>query len=248
MLWSFCFLYTFPPILKTNNLMKTVLISGAAGNLGQTVVRRFAAEGYRVLALVSPGKTLGYTVDGVVHVYDVDLTREAVVQSCLAMLVQEHGRIDAALLLAGGFAMGDLHATDGTALMTMFQVNFYTAYHLVRAVYAHFDQHSGGRFVLVGARPGLDAQAGQQMVAYGLSKSLVFQLADYVNATGNARNITAAVVVPGTLDTPANRKAMPQADFSQWVSTDDVASGMLYLCSAAGQALREPVLKLYNRS
>jgi len=84
----------------------------------------------------------------------------------------------------------------------------------------------GGRIILVGSRPGRYPDAARTSVAYGFSKSLVFRLAEIVNLEGREKNIHAAVIVPSTIDTPANRKAMPKADFTKWNRPEDIAEKM----------------------
>ena len=82
-------------------------------------------------------------------------------------------------------------------------------------------------------------------VAYSLSKSLIFKLAEILNADGKDRNLTASVLVPGTIDTPDNRSAMPNADFSKWVSPNAMADVMLRLCADAEYARENPVIKMF---
>ena len=131
----------------------------------------------------------------------------------------------------------------------MFSLNFETAYHVARPVFLHMQQEAiPGRIILVGARPALLAGAGKDMLAYGLSKSLLFKLAEYLNAEGKAKNIVTSVIVPSTIDTPTNRKEMPQADFSAWVTAEEIAETMAFITSAKGSTLREPVFKIYGRS
>jgi NAD(P)-dependent dehydrogenase (short-subunit alcohol dehydrogenase family) len=229
--------------------MKTVIITGAAGNLGQTVVKKFAANGYQVIATVSPGKSLGYDVPGKIDVYPVDLTNEAQVVGLIGQWTARYKTIDSALLLAGGYASGNIQQTSVEAIRNMIAINFETAYTLVRAVFNKMaTQSDGGRIVLIGARTALKPTDGKNSLAYALSKSLNFQLADILNAEGIKRNIVTSVIVPSTIDTPANRKAMPEADVTKWVPTEDIADAMLYLCSDKAKALSNPVLKIYGNS
>ena len=109
-------------------------------------------------------------------------------------------------------------------------------------------QVSGGRIVLVGAKPALNANQGKDMIAYGLSKSLLFKLAEYLNAEGDANNVVTSVVIPGTIDTPQNRASMPDADFRNWVQPEVIAETMAFICSEDGMALRQPVFKVYGKS
>lgn len=230
-------------------MSKTVIITGAAGNLGQSVVKKFAANDYQVIATVSPGKTLGYDVSGKIEVCEADLTREADVINLVSQWTTKYKTIDAALLLAGGYAPGNIQNTSVDAIRKMIAINFETAYTTARAVFNQMaTQPGGGKIVLIGARPALKPTDGKSSLAYALSKSLNFQLADILNAEGVKKNIVTSVIVPSTIDTPANRKAMPDADFTKWVSADDLADAMRYLCSEEAKALSNPVLKMYGNS
>lgn len=228
--------------------MKKVLITGATGNLGTTVTERFLAENYQALITHSPGKKTPNLLTGTVP-YETDLSSEASANATVQRIIAEHGTLDAAVLLAGGFAAGGLAETDGKALEKMFSINFNTTYFVARAVFQQMvTQPTGGRIIVVGARPVLRPTDGKNLVAYTLSKTLVFKLAELLNAEGAAKNVVTSVIVPSTIDTETNRQAMPNADFTKWVSPNDIAEAMIYICSEKGQPLRESVIKMYGRS
>ncbi|MEQ8304652.1 MAG: SDR family NAD(P)-dependent oxidoreductase [Cyclobacteriaceae bacterium] len=228
--------------------MKNVLITGAAGNLGKACTLQFASEGYRILALVSPGKGLPYEVDGQLSQYQVDLSNEHEVESVIEQIIAEHEHIDAALLLVGGFAMGNIKNSDGEAIQKMLSLNFNTAYYPARIVFNHMITRGMGRLVFVGSKPAMDPNVGKSTLGYALSKSLVFKLADILNAEGGSKNVVSTVVVPSAIDTPQNRKAMPDADFSKWVKPEEIASAISYACSDDARQLREPILKVFGGS
>lgn len=228
---------------------RTVLVTGASGNLGKTTVEKFAEAGYRVVATVSPGKTLGYASAGSVETVEVDLATEASVVGVIPGVIKKYGNIDAALFLAGGFAMGTVANTDAAALHKMFAINFETAYHAARIVFQQMmTQVLGGRLIFIGSRPALQPKDGKNAIGYALSKSLIFTFADLLNAEGSSKNVTASVIVPSTIDTEANRKSMPKADFSTWVKPEEIADAMMFLVSDKGKSLREPVLKIYGKA
>lgn len=229
--------------------MKTVIITGASGNLGKACVDKFLQEGYTVIATVTPGKALGFEVSGAVETQEADLTDERSVDSAIKTIIARHPTIDAALLLVGGYAPGGIKDTDGTLLKKMFALNFETAYHVARLLFQHMKQQpNGGRLVFVGARPALETKHAKHSLGYGLSKSLLFKLADVLNEEGASSNVTASVVVPSTIDTPANRQAMPKADFTSWVKAEEIADCMAHLCSPESNAWRETVVKIYGRA
>jgi NAD(P)-dependent dehydrogenase (short-subunit alcohol dehydrogenase family) len=229
--------------------MKTVIITGASGNLGKACVEKFVADGYNVIATVTPGKTLGFEVKGNVQTYDADLSEEKAVEVVLNQVIGKYKNIDAALLLVGGYASGGIAETDGATLKKMFSLNFDTAYFVARPLFQQMiKQATGGRIVFVGARPALRPKDANKSLGYALSKSLIFKLAESLNAAGSDKNVTASVVVPSTIDTPVNRQAMPNADFSAWVKAEDIAAAMAQLCSIDATGWREAVIKIYNRS
>ena len=229
--------------------MKTVIITGAAGNLGKACVEKFLAEGYKVIATVTPGKDLGYKMAGPVETYDADLSDEKAVDQVVSKIIAKHQTIDAALLLVGGYASGGINETDGSTMKKMLTLNFDTTYFVARPVFQQMlKQPSGGRIILVGARPALKPKDGIKSFAYALSKSLIFKLAEFLNAAGSEKNVNACVIVPSTIDTPPNRQAMPNADFTAWVRAEDIAATMAHVCSEESKAWRETVVKIYNRS
>lgn len=225
--------------------MKTVLITGAGGNLGVAVVKRFLSDGYQVLALVSPGKIPKDITNGL-HFFEVDLLLENEIETLIQTIAENYGTIDAALLLAGGFEPGGIDATDGAALKRMYSLNFETAYYVGREIFKRMmNQASGGRIVFIGARPALEAGAGKNLVAYGLSKSLLFKLSEYLNAAGAQNNVVTCVLVPSTIDTPSNRKAMPDADYSTWVTPMALADALLSV-SRTDSPIGDHILKMYG--
>lgn len=228
---------------------KTVLITGASGNLGKVTVGKFSTAGYAVIATISPGRTLGYQPAPNVDVVEIDLATEASVDKVMPAIFRKYGAIDAALFLAGGFAMGSVADTDAAALDKMFSINFNTAYYPARRIFQQMaKQPAGGRMIFIGSRPALQPAAGKNAVGYALSKSLIFSLADLLNADGASKNVTSSVIVPSTIDTPANRESMPTADFTAWVKPEEIADAMMFIVSDGGKSLRETVLKIYGRS
>ena len=227
-------------------MKKNVLITGAGGNLGTEVVKRFINEGYHVIAMVSPGKSLK-SVEHHLDFVEVDLTQEAEVNKVISGLISKYSVIDAAVLLVGGFEAGGFDVADGASIRRMYALNFETAYFVARPILLHMlTQSAGGRIIFVGSRPSLESKAGKNLVSYALSKSLLFTLSDFINASAVGSNVASAVVVPATIDTPANRKAMPQADFTTWVTPDAIAEVILF-ASSTSSPLRESVLKVYGR-
>lgn len=153
-----------------------------------------------------------------------------------------------AVLTAGGFAMGNIATTKTSDIFQQFQLNFETAYNIAHPVFLQMMKQGSGRIFLIGSRQGLDISKGKNALAYGFSKSLLFRLAELLNAEAKGKNVVVSVVVPSTIDTPQNRESMPDADYSTWVSPSQIADTIYFYSSEEGSAVREPVIKVYNNS
>jgi len=229
--------------------MRTIIITGADGNLGVATVKKFLDEGYKVIAVSLFGDHLGFAAAHEnFELRQIDLSDEEVTTAFMEELISLEGRIDGALFLAGGFAMGDITATDGKALRKMISLNFETAYYMARPLFSHMLQNGYGRLVFIGARPAIKPEQGKGVLAYSLSKSLLFRLAELLNAEAKGKNVVTSVVVPSTIDTPVNRHSMPDANVDAWVKPEQIADVLELICSEKGDVIREPVYKLYNNS
>jgi len=227
--------------------MKTVIITGANGNLGMAVTKEFLGKNYRVIATItSENARADFQTHPNLELSVVNLTDENETTGFVENAIQKYQVIDAALLLVGGFAMGDLAATSGDDLHKQISLNFETAYYVTRPLFAHMLVNKKGRIVFIGARPAINAVQGKSLIAYGLSKSLLFKLAEFLNEEARGTKLTVSVVVPSTLDTALNRKSMPDINPDNWVKPGDIAETLEFLVSDKSSTLRETVLKMYN--
>lgn len=202
---------------------KTVIVSGASGNLGTAVVNFYLDRGDQVIGLVHRSGGQPRNIANYVECA-VNLLDELAVEECVKQLLEKFGKIDIAVMTAGGFAMGDLSDTGISELEHQYRLNFETAYNLTKPLYEHMKLNHGGRLFFVGSGQGLDTSKGKHVVAYSLSKSLLFQLTNIINADTAHTGIRAHVVVPSIIDTPQNRESMPDADFSKWEKPADIAA------------------------
>jgi len=221
-----------------------VLITGASGALGGSVVRRFLAGGERVLAVYGshPGDLAGLAPADRLAVRQVDLGSTAEVERLFGEeLAAETSPVVAHLV--GGFRYGRLRDLDDEDWSFLMQVNLETTFRVARECARCFERAGGGSLVVVSSPAGLLGEAG--VAAYAAAKAgtlrLVESLAREVAPFGGRAN----AVLPGTMDTPANRRAMPGADPATWVSTRAVAEVIYYLSTAAaagvnGAAVRVP--------
>lgn len=225
------------------------IVTGASGNLGQAVVSKFIAEGYKVIGTVIPNDPvpMNFPSDKFEKVV-VDLMNEEDSAKFIHSIIEKYKSIDAAVLTVGGFAMGHIADTSTADIMKQYKLNFETAYNIARPAFVQMMKQNSGRIFIIGSRPGLQAWHGNGMVAYGLAKSLIVRLAELMNIEAKGHNVVTSVVVPSTIDTPQNRKAMPDADFANWVKPDDIANIIYYHCTGEAAALRETVIKVYNNA
>ena len=231
-------------------MKKTIIVTGASGNMGQAVVKKFLAENYHVAGTMVPNDPVPFEInDDHLEKIVVDLMSESDSGKFVGSVIEKNGSIDAAVLTVGGFAMNKIADTGTTDILKQYKLNFETAYNVARPVFVQMMKQGYGRIFLVGSRPGLDvARHGKGMLAYSLAKSLIFRLAELMNAEAGKTNVVTSVLVPSTIDTPQNRKSMPDADFEGWVKPEDIANTIFYYCTGEAAALREPVIKLYNNA
>lgn len=230
-------------------MSKNIIITGANGGLGTAVVKKFLDAGYSVIAIDRSGKRPAYVKDNASYeAFAVNLSNEQETAAFVQDVIKKYGKIDGALMLAGGFAMGDIDATDGNALKKMMTINFDTAYYLARPLFQHMMQNGYGRLVFIGSRPALQASDGKSKLGYALSKSLLFKLSELLNAEAKGKNVVSSVIVPSTIDTPDNRAAMPGANVDNWVKPEQIADTLEFICSEKGMAVREGIYKLYNNA
>ncbi len=226
--------------------MKTVIVTGVSGNLGQAVAKKFLAEGYEVVGTILHADKEPQ-VDGIKTIV-ADLGDEDRAGQIVESVIARHGNIDAAVLTVGGFAMGKMSNTSLSDIEKQYKLNFETAYNMARPVFLQMMKQETGRIFFIGSRTGLDTKLGKGTVAYSLAKSLLFRLAEIMNAEAKGSNVVVCVVTPSTIDTPQNRQSMPDANFEDWVEAGEIADIIHFYCTPAGSKLREPVIKIYGNS
>ena len=203
--------------------LHTALVTGASGNLGKAVVQTFAAHNFQVYAFVHHIKQNDIPSNYITPIA-LDLLNEAACSNQVQAIAQSNGSIDVAVLTAGGFAMGNIADTDSKAIQQQIQLNFETAYHIARPVFLQMLQQKKGHLFFIGSKAGLDTRHAKGVTAYGLSKSLLFRLAEVMQAEAKGTDVVIKVIVPTIIDTPQNRADMPNADFSKWTTPEAIAA------------------------
>lgn len=211
---------------------RTLLITGGLGALGRVVAEVAVRDGWRVVAL-DHGHHEDHAPDGVRVIGGVDLTDAGAARAAVEDAASEG--LDALLNIAGGFAMEAASEGDGSAWVKMHAMNVTTAVNASRAAHSALAR-SKGAVVNVGAFAAL-APASAGMGPYTASKAGVHKLTESLAAEWASDGIRVNAVCPSTLDTPANREAMPNADTSKWVHPEDLAAAILWLASPASAAI-----------
>lgn len=206
---------------------KVVLITGAKGGLGSFVTQRFLATGATVAGAARKISQGDFAAANFVAL-PADLTKSTAVNSVIAAIVERYQRLDVLVHVVGGFAGGKSVAeTDDSTWEQMRDLNLTSAFYVLRAAIPHLRKSGTGRIVAIGSLAVVEPHAG--LGAYGTFKSALVSLVRTVALENKDAGVTANVVLPGTMDTPANRKAMPGADFSKWLQPADVADLILWL-------------------
>ena len=210
---------------------KVVLIAGGTGALGQTVTPTFSKAGATVLLLSSAAPP---AQPGVPLTLQADVTDEDSVRRAVTQAIKQAGRIDCLVNMAGGFAPGRVAETEAALWQKMLSLNLTAAFLLSKAVAPHMLKRGSGRILHVAARAALEPFPGA--AAYVVAKSGLVALIRVLALELAGSGVTANGVLPTTIDTPANRKSMPDADPSKWVRPESIAQLLIFLASEeAGQ-------------
>lgn len=229
---------------------KTVVVTGAAGNLGRAVAENFHAAGARVVLVDAMRGFLDNSFPGEDRRYikaEVDLLDRPATVAAFAGVQAEYGGIDALCAIAGGFHMGEpVHDTPADNWELMHDLNVRTLLNSVHALVPHMIERGGGKIVTVGANAAL--KGVPQMGGYCASKSAVMRLTETMAGELRDRSINVNCVLPSIIDTPVNRADMPDADPALWVAPADLASVIMFLCSPQARAIHGALIPVVGLS
>ena len=228
-------------------------ISGGAGNLGRAVTRAFLEAGWRVSVALhhTDAKNaldpLKSAHPGRISTCLLDLSKELGAASAITQTVQWAGRLDAVAHLMGAWVGGDKVADTSLGVWeAMMTLNLTSAFLLTRAAIPRMIEGGGGSLVYVSSRAAREQRAGH--AAYAVSKAGLLVLAESVAEEYRGEGIRANAVLPGTMDTPANRRSMPDADASRWTPPEEVARVVLFLASPESAPVNGAAVPVYGRS
>ena len=222
---------------------KVVVVTGASGALGRVVAEVALARGARVAGVDHAAAQIPAS-ENRIELGGVDLSDAAQAKKAIDSAAAHFGKLDALINIAGGFAFEAVAEGDPKTWQRMFTLNVLTALNASRSAIPHLVASTSGRIVNVGAMGAL--QAGSGMGAYAASKAGVHRLTEALAAEWKGK-ITVNAVLPSTIDTPANRASMPQADFGKWVTPQELADVILFLASDAASAITGALIPVSGR-
>ena len=225
---------------------KIVLVTGATGGLGPAVARELAAAGAHLALVAGDAARVQALADeiGDARGFQADLTDETSTAELAARVAEHVGEIDALVHLVGGYMSGTVSETDLAAWERMLSLNLRSALLAIRAVLPGMLERGRGKIVTVGSRAALEPAPG--MAAYAVSKAALVKLTRTLAVEVRDRGLQVNAIAPSIIDTPANRRAMPKADFSKWVAPEDLARTIVFLLQ--NDAITGDVLKVYARA
>jgi NAD(P)-dependent dehydrogenase (short-subunit alcohol dehydrogenase family) len=223
---------------------KVVLVTGANGGLGTSVTQAFLDAEATVVGTsrkIEPSEFISENFTAI----SGDISNAVGAQRVVDETVSKFGRLDVLAHTVGGFAGGwSVADTDDAIFRGMFDLNLGATFYLLKAAIPVLRKSGNSRIIAIGSRAAVEP--GVNVGAYSASKAAMVSLIKTVALENQDAGMTANVILPGTIDTPTNRKAMPDADFSKWVKPSTVASLMVWLAGEAASDINGAVIPVYG--
>jgi NAD(P)-dependent dehydrogenase (short-subunit alcohol dehydrogenase family) len=237
--------------MSTNLQGKVALVAGGTGGLGKAVSLQFLRGGAHVVVtyvkkdefatLQAEAREHSSSLSG----YSLDVTDDEAVRAAVEMIVPAHSRIDILVNTVGGYVGGTkLWATDPKAFSQMFDLNVRSGYLLARNVVPVMLKQGGGAIVNIAAKAAYDHAAGASV--YAASKAAAVAMIDSLAEDLKGTNVRVNSILPSIIDTAANRRAMPNADFSKWPKPEEIARVLLFLCSEEARLIHGASIPVYG--
>jgi NAD(P)-dependent dehydrogenase (short-subunit alcohol dehydrogenase family) len=230
---------------------QVVLVAGGTGGLGRAVSEAFLEEGATLVVTYRSKDELDALAKATsahaarLQAHQVNVTDATVVRDVVATIVAKNGRLDALVNTVGGYAGGTkLWDLDPGVLEKMLALNLRAGFTLARAVLPPMLKQRSGAIVNIAAKSGLDHPAGA--AAYAASKAAAIAMIDSLAAELVGSGVRANSVLPSTIDTAANRKSMPNADFDKWPKPEEIARVILFLCSPEAAVVHGASVPVYG--
>jgi NAD(P)-dependent dehydrogenase (short-subunit alcohol dehydrogenase family) len=224
---------------------KIVLVTGANGGLGKYVTQAFLDSDASVVGVARKIEESAFAGSNFIAL-PAEITTAAGTKNVADAVTNRFGRLDIVVHTVGAFAGGaSVAEIDDATYQRMIDVNLNSTFYLLRSVIPLMRKTGNGRIVGIGSRAAVDPGAG--VGAYSASKAAMVSLIRTVAQENKDVGITANAILPGTIDTPANRKDMPKADASKWVQPSAIAALILWLTSDVGKDVNGAVIPIYGR-
>jgi NAD(P)-dependent dehydrogenase (short-subunit alcohol dehydrogenase family) len=232
---------------------KVVLVAGGTGGLGRAVTLAFLAEGAKVIATfriqeeLDAVKSLSGTNAPQLEGFSIDVTDEAMVRQLVEKILAKHGRLDAVVNTVGGYAGGvKFWEMESKIFDQMLALNLRSGYALSRAAARAMLKQGRGAIVNIAAKAAFDHAAGA--AAYAASKAAAVAMLDSLAADLKGTGVRVNSILPSIIDTPANRKSMPNSDFAKWPKPEDIARVILFLCGEDAKVIHGAAIPVYGDS
>lgn len=234
-------------------MTKTVVITGGTGGLGTALVRRLIDQDYRLaVTYLLPDEAQAFETEFEVDeqrlmLTRVDCTNAEAVNTYVKEVAERWGEIHGLCSLVGGWAGGrDVEETDDVRFERMLDLNLRSAFYAVRATIPHLKEAGWGRILLVGSRAAVDFFEAQ--AAFNIAKAGVAALGRSVATELDGTGVTANVLMPSVIDTPATRRSLPYADYVNWPTPDEIAAVAEFLLSDDSGVMNGALVPVYGRA
>jgi NAD(P)-dependent dehydrogenase (short-subunit alcohol dehydrogenase family) len=223
---------------------RVALITGAKGGLGGFVTDAFLAAGATVAGVSRSIQQSDFPNPRFAAI-PAELSSSDAARLVADDVVARFGGIDVLVHLVGGFAGGrPIQESDDATLERMLEANLKSAFYVLRAAIPHMRNRGGGRILAIGSRAAVEPAPGAAL--YAASKAALVSLIRSIASENKDRSISANVILPGTMDTPVNRKADPKADYTKWVQPSQVASLLVALAADSASQISGAVIPIYG--
>ena len=239
--------------MSTSMQGKVVLVAGGTGGLGKSIAIAFLNSGAHVAVTYLKKEELETLQAGAgerssdLSGYLVDVTADGPVRAAVEGIAAAHGRIDILINTVGGFAGGiKLWETDPSVLTQMLDLNLRSGYLLARNVVPLMLKQGGGAIVNIAAKAAVDHAAGAS--AYAASKAAAVAMMDSLAEDLKGTSVRVNSILPSIIDTSANRRAMPSADFSKWPKPEEIARVILFVCGEEARLIHGASIPVYGNA
>ncbi len=239
---------------------KVAVVTGGTGGLGRVIVSLFADKGMKIYVPTLSVENFRNVFDNsneadtkteefklrMIYGLKCDANSEEDVKNFIGDVIRRESKIDFLINTVGGYhPKKNIINMDSELIEKMMALNFYSTFYFCKHSLKNMADNNFGRIVAIGAMPAVELTAGR--FAYSISKANVVNLIQTIALENKDNNVTANVIIPGVIDTKANRESMPNADFNKWVRPEEIAETILYLISEDAKSFRGNVIKMYGK-